>query len=788
VVTKKDKALAAAQKYLERGQHEKALAEFARVVQEDPKDTRTWLKMAEIYARRGARDQACDIYLRTGEIYLEHGFLQKAVAVYKNVLKLSPGLAVGHLRLGEVYRELGLVSDALQQLELGATSLQKAGRAGEALSALRQIVELHPENVVSRIKLAESASQAGATDEAVREFAKAADQLKAQGRGDEYVRVAERLLFHQPENSVVARELAAVYIGRNNPRLALAKLQAPLKAAPRDPQNIELLARALEPLDAAKALSVWKELAELHDQAGRTGSRDAALRAALAVGPGDKEVMALVRRWSVDLKVPVGLHRVDSTPIKSASGVSPAPRPRPAGPPPLPASTSPAGGIRPPAARPPAPAPSTASTPLIVATASGPIATTPGPSGPIGASGESGTWRTGMASGLDVGRILSEAEVFVKYGLYARAVDHLRRIFEHAPDHRAAREKVAGALAQLGRRAEAALEMATVAEALRASDPAEAAAVAERALSFDPTCARAAAVLGRAPAPPSAAPAAGARPLPPRPGTAVGTEGIPARRPPLRAVEPAPTGDGTPVRRETPPPSFEAELEQVDFFLHRMLPEEARALLGDLERRFRDDPVAVGRIAGKLRELERFQEEEILEVSTAASPSGALPVGDGAPEARRDRDASGAPVAVVTDGGSADLATHNDLGIAYKEMGLNDAAIAEFKHLADDPAREVFALTMIGECLEAKGTLTDAVVRYKEALNCPTITPAEALVLYHSLGNVFERIGDRSEALYFFEKVAKRDPRFHDVDRKIAALRVPQPARKPSEAGRGSSG
>ena len=54
MVTKKDKALAAAQKFLERGQHEKALAEFARVVQEDPRDTRTWLKMAEIHARRGS--------------------------------------------------------------------------------------------------------------------------------------------------------------------------------------------------------------------------------------------------------------------------------------------------------------------------------------------------------------------------------------------------------------------------------------------------------------------------------------------------------------------------------------------------------------------------------------------------------------------------------------------------------------------------------------------------------------------------------------------------------------
>jgi tetratricopeptide (TPR) repeat protein len=281
-------------------------------------------------------------------------------------------------------------------------------------------------------------------------------------------------------------------------------------------------------------------------------------------------------------------------------------------------------------------------------------------------------------------------------------------------------------------------------------------------------------MLERAPAPaPAGAASSKARPAPP--AAAAAASDAAARRPPLRAVE-------------SPPPSaldFDAEIEQVDFFLHRMLPEEASAMLDDLEQRFERDAAAVARIAEKRRALAQFREEaaEAVGIDEAA---GALPTEGGAPGAARGPDPSGAPVAVVTGGGSADLSTHGDLGIAYKEMGLNDAAIAEFKLLTEDPAREVFALTMIGECLEAKGTLTDAVVRYKEALNCEAVTPAETLVLYHLLGSVFERIGDRSEALYFFEKVAKRDPRFQDVDRRIAALRMPAPKRSPSEAGRGS--
>ena len=104
-------------------------------------------------------------------------------------------------------------------------------------------------------------------------------------------------------------------------------------------------------------------------------------------------------------------------------------------------------------------------------------------------------------------------------------------------------------------------------------------------------------------------------------------------------------------------------------------------------------------------------------------------------------------------------------------MGLYDAAIAELAVVASDPAREVMALTMMGECYEAKGSFTDAVIRYKEALNQTPITQDETMQLYFLLGNAFDRLGDASEALYFFEKVARRDPAFRDVNQRIVALK-----------------
>jgi tetratricopeptide (TPR) repeat protein len=676
VLTKKDKYLAAAQKYLERGHDHRALEEFGRVVLEDPSDTRTWLKMAEIHVRHGALTEAREIYLRTAEIYIGQGFLPKAVTVYKSVLRLTPGLPQVRVQLGEAYRQLGMVSDALHELELAVAELQQAGRPADALPALRRMVDLHPDNVVSRIRLAEAASQAGKIDEAVRELGLAADQLKLEGRGDEFVRVAERLLFHSPDNAAVARELAATYIARKSPRLALSKLQGVLKSAPRDPETVGLLAEAMAQLDPRKAISVWCELAEIHAEAGREGARDAAVRAALALDPGDGETHELAARWGISL--------------------APTPARRRVTPPPLPP-----GATRPPAATKPPAAPN-------VRRATPPPFAAAGPAGALADPSLPGI--SGLAlTASDVTRILAEAEVFVKYGLEERAIDHLRRIFAFDPNHRGARERLAGVLAEAGRRPEAASELATLATWLHHENHPDAPLVAERALALDPSSAEAAGLLGRRPEPPAA---------------------------PVSL----PISDDDEVA---------VELAQVDFFAQQAMLGEARTALAELEQRFPDHPL----LAARRRRL-------------ATEGDGAIP-GPWEPEAGQR------PVARLSPSENADPATHGDLGIAYKQMGLHDAAVAEFRKLAVDKARAVFALTMIGECVEAKGELGEAVARYKEALNLPQATAQESVELYYLLGAVFEQLGDVREALYFFENVGKRDPGFRDVNRRIAALKQP---------------
>ena len=177
-------------------------------------------------------------------------------------------------------------------------------------------------------------------------------------------------------------------------------------------------------------------------------------------------------------------------------------------------------------------------------------------------------------------------------------------------------------------------------------------------------------------------------------------------------------------------------------------------MLDDLAKRFPGHRL----IGEKRRAVEAAAEKENTDAGAVpGATAGAAPA---------------APIAQLSVSERADPGTHGDLGIAYKQMGLHDAAIAEFKQVLSDRSRVVFALTMMGECLEAKGELGEAVVRYKEALNQPQVSATESLELYYLLGGVFERLGDVREALYFFENLRKRDARFRDVEGRIAALKT----------------
>jgi pilus assembly protein FimV len=122
--------------------------------------------------------------------------------------------------------------------------------------------------------------------------------------------------------------------------------------------------------------------------------------------------------------------------------------------------------------------------------------------------------------------------------------------------------------------------------------------------------------------------------------------------------------------------------------------------------------------------------------------------------------------------GKEDYDTRYNLGIAYKEMGLVDEAIAEFQLAAKDEARILECSSMLGICFMEKGMPKLAVKWFEKGLKAPGRSPEEYLGLRYDLAMAHEAAGEADTALELFTEIHGEDASFRDVAAKVRELRV----------------
>jgi tetratricopeptide (TPR) repeat protein len=304
VAIDREKILVSAQKYVEKKKYDRAVAEYQRIIQEDPNDARILLKIGDLQSKMEAYADAIGTYERVGKFYSSQGFSLKAIAVYKQIREIIarhvPQLEdkYAHItpKLAELYQALGLTSDALAALDEVATRLQRQSREGEAIDVFRKIVELDPTNPLPHLRLAEALSRAKDVDASVAEFGVAAGLLVKLGRRDDALKVLDRLLVHKPDptHARVAAELLLARGGANDGMMALAKLQTCFQANQRDLDTLGLLARAFNVIgQAAKAIEVHKEMARIARDSGNRELFQELLGKLLKLAPNDEGVRRL---------------------------------------------------------------------------------------------------------------------------------------------------------------------------------------------------------------------------------------------------------------------------------------------------------------------------------------------------------------------------------------------------------------------------------------------------------------------------------------------------------------
>src|SRR5947209_6293948 len=422
----KNKSIESAAKLIAKGAFDKAVKEYQRVLELDPDDVRILQKLAELYQKMNRKAEAADCFEKVARTYSQQGFYLKAVALYKQVLKVIERVEV-NVRLAELYQQLGLVGDATKEWQAVAAFHEKSGDTKASLDTLKKLVDLDPDNVAARIRLGEQYARQDNLIEAVAELRRAAQYLQRNGRHDDYLRVAERISHLDQSDVGLAKELAEQYLSRGDSKRALAKLQICFKANPRELSTLQMLARAFQELgQTSKTVSVLKELARVHLDEGRTDDARKTWRQALELAPDDQEVKAALS--SVQS---AGAPRAKSPEPARAAAARPAPAAKPS-----------------PAIKPASPLP---------AAARQPVTPEPRPTAPImGARPSSAPVSAARSVSApptvaQVPKLLKETEVYVKYGLHDKALEHLRRILPVDPNNIDAHEKAKIVALAMGR-------------------------------------------------------------------------------------------------------------------------------------------------------------------------------------------------------------------------------------------------------------------------------------------------------------------------------------------------
>ena len=121
--------------------------------------------------------------------------------------------------------------------------------------------------------------------------------------------------------------------------------------------------------------------------------------------------------------------------------------------------------------------------------------------------------------------------------------------------------------------------------------------------------------------------------------------------------------------------------------------------------------------------------------------------------------------------GKEDYETRYNLGIAYKEMGLVDEAIAEFQLAAKDERRLLECTSMLGMCFVEKGMPKLAVKWFEKGLAAPGRADDEYKGIRYDLADALEQSGELHQALSAFEEVFGQDASFRDVGERIERLK-----------------
>ncbi|HEX5473298.1 MAG TPA: tetratricopeptide repeat protein [Vicinamibacterales bacterium] len=246
----REDTLKKAEKLLRQGRLEAAIAEYARVVDDQPRDWTTTNTLGDLYARAGQADKAAGFYGRIAEHLMNEGFYPKSAAIYKKILKIKPDDEGALLNLAELSARQGLLADA--KTHFGAVAERRRARGDRA--GLHEIVvrlgSLDLSDIDARLAAARVLAEDGDGIAAAIRYRELHADLIEKGRQDEAIAALREAVRLNPDDKDGRGELARAAVAAGDYDAARQYLDRETAAG--DPAlllaliNVELRSGALE--------------------------------------------------------------------------------------------------------------------------------------------------------------------------------------------------------------------------------------------------------------------------------------------------------------------------------------------------------------------------------------------------------------------------------------------------------------------------------------------------------------------------------------------------------------
>ncbi len=197
-------------------------------IEAHPQDLRLKIKLAELYFKKREVAQAIVLFREVADVYLQEDFLLKAVAVYKNIIRMAPGTVEFNEKLADLYCRLGMLKDAMNQYLIVIHYYQNHQETEKMIEAAEKMVAVDPTEISGRLRLAEIYYNHGKQDKALAEYEKISQELKEKEGGVQVgllLDVLEKVYLRRPKDLNLLKEICILYLKQHNPDVVLKKIE-----------------------------------------------------------------------------------------------------------------------------------------------------------------------------------------------------------------------------------------------------------------------------------------------------------------------------------------------------------------------------------------------------------------------------------------------------------------------------------------------------------------------------------------------------------------------------------